>query len=178
MKKHYRNRPPQERLGHQMTVGLNDSDAEILERLARATGRTKVEAMRLAIRELYTSMKDALKEQQEATGPDPNPNRPPVVRENDHLPPIWLDVELVAWMITAHGEAIQPTQQQIGEAGGQLCDLIRGSGFPLGAFDLLETLKFVWLVSARNGIQLNQLIPRIAEAMRRHSPATTRDVIQ
>ena len=57
----YRNRPPEERLAHQVTVALNDADAELLERLARATGRTRTEAVRLAIRELYNSMRDALK---------------------------------------------------------------------------------------------------------------------
>lgn len=57
----YRNRPPEERLGHQVTVALNDGDNEALERVARATGRTRTEAVRLAIRELYNSMREALK---------------------------------------------------------------------------------------------------------------------
>jgi hypothetical protein len=36
-------------------------DNEALERVARATGRTRTEAVRLAIRELYNAMRDALK---------------------------------------------------------------------------------------------------------------------
>jgi hypothetical protein len=44
-----------------VTVALNDSDNEALERLARATGRNRTEAVRLAIRELYNAMREASK---------------------------------------------------------------------------------------------------------------------
>jgi hypothetical protein len=47
---------------HQVTVCLNDEEAEVLERLVRATGQTKTGTMRLAIRELYNAMSEAIKE--------------------------------------------------------------------------------------------------------------------
>ena len=103
---------------------------------------------------------------------DPNTNRPPVMRSNDHLPPVWLDVAMVAWMLEAEmRELLQPTKQQLAEASEQLLELVRGSGFAIGAYDLVEILQFAWLASARNGIHLDELIPKIAEAMRRHAPA-------
>lgn len=103
---------------------------------------------------------------------DPNTNRPPVMRSNDHLPPVWLDVAMVAWMLEAEKrEPLQPTKQQLAEASEQLLELVRGSGFAIGAYDLVEILQFAWLASARNGIHLDELIPKIAEAMRRHAPA-------
>lgn len=58
----YRHRKPEERLSHQVGLSLNDSDFEILGRVARATGRSRTEAIRLAIRELFNSMRDAMKE--------------------------------------------------------------------------------------------------------------------
>lgn len=171
----YRNRPPEERLGHQVTVTLNDADADILDRVARATGRTKVEAVRLAIREFYTDLREAHeREPEREPEPDPNPNRPPVRRSNSHLPPVWVDIELLAWMLECpKGERIEPTERQTAEAGGRLLELVRGTDYPIGAYDLLEVLQFVWLASAENAIHPDKLIPEIAKAMRRHAAATT-----
>lgn len=42
----YRLRPPEERLCHQVTVSLTDADNEVLDSLAKATGRTRTEAVR------------------------------------------------------------------------------------------------------------------------------------
>jgi hypothetical protein len=60
MRTHYRNRVPELRLGHQVTVGLNDADAQLLQECAAVARLTKVEVIRLAIRRLHDSMLDAL----------------------------------------------------------------------------------------------------------------------
>lgn len=57
----YRHRRPEERLGHHVPISLNDADFEILERLSRACGRNRTETIRLALRELYNSIREAMK---------------------------------------------------------------------------------------------------------------------